>query len=730
MNNDVLNPPLEWQANTVGIDRGVQHEGPPILIQLLDIVRRRKWIIIGCTLAVFMLGLVASLLMTPQYTAAAVIEIQREDTSMVEVEGAAPKASMIDQEFYETQYGLLRSQTLAERVAQRLRLADSAQFFEQMGVTPAASWFVNNRPATGAAARADRRRVAGEVLLRTFSLEPDRLSRLVRLRFTSPDPALSQRVVNAWAQEFVQLTLERKYGATSYAREFLENRLSQLRTRIDESERQLVDYASRESIVNLPGVPQDNGKTSGERSLLVDDLGTLNQELSRATADRVRAESRLASGNDTATEALDNTALAGLRQRRAEAAADYAKLMTQFEPDYPPARGLKSQIDQLDRAINAEVSRVGGSINSVYRAARDRETKLRQQVDQLTRNVLDLRRRSIQYNILEREVDTNRQLYDALLQRYKAIGVAGGVGSNNILMVDQAKLPERPSSPKLLLNLLLAAVAGFGLGLVAAFLREQIDQGVSDPAMIERTMGVPLLGTVPRSDGNVSDQLKDQKSTIGEAYLSLRTKLGFATDHGLPRSLGVTSSQPMEGKSTTSLALAQSLARSGKRVLLIDADMRSPSQHVMLGVANDAGLSNILSGAATIAQLAQPTEFGNMFILPGGPMPPSAPELLAGNSFDACLADALTQFDHVVFDAPPVMGLADAPILGSKVEGMVFVIEFARTKQGMAQVAIDRLQGAQANLLGVVLTKFDSKRASSGYGYDYGYGYGYGEHRS
>lgn len=730
MNNEILNPPQDWQVSRTRPDRGPQHDGPPILIQLLDIVRRRKWIIIGSTLAVFMLGLVGSLLMTPRYTASAVIEIQREDNSMIEVDGASSKASMIDQEFYETQYGLLRSQTLAERVAQRLRLQDNQKFFEEMGVKPPAGWFVNGHPTTGAKARNERRRVAGELLLKTFNLEPDRLSRLVRLRFTSPDPALSQSVVNAWAKEFVQLTQERKIDASAYAREFLENRLNQLRGRIDSSERQLVDYASRESIVNLPGTVQENGKTSGERSLLVDDLSTLNQELSRATADRVRAESRLASGSDTSTEALDNTALAGLRQKRAEVAADYAKMMTQFQPDYPPARGLKSQLDQLDRAINSEVSRVGGSISSVYRAARDREVKLQRQVDQLTQRVLDLRRRSIQYNILEREADTNRQLYDGLLQRYKAIGVGGGVGTNNILMVDQAQLPERPSSPKLLLNLLFATMAGFGIGLIAAFLREQIDQGVSDPAQVERTIGVPLLGTVPRSDGELSEQLRNQKSSIGEAYLSLRTKLGFATDHGLPRTLGVTSSQPMEGKSTTSLALAQSIARSGKRVLLVDADMRSPSQHVLVGVANDAGLSNVLSGGATIAQLAQPTEFANMFILPGGPTPPSAPELLASSSFDAALTDALTHFDHIVFDAPPVMGLADAPILGSKVEGIVFVIEFARTKQGMAQVAVDRLMGAHANLLGVVLTKFDSKRASSSYGYDYGYGYGYGEHRN
>lgn len=699
----------------------------PLLARVLDVLRRRKWLIGGCVLLAFLLGLIVSLLMTPQYTASAVIEIQRESASMVQVEGATPKATMIDQEFYETQYGLLRSATLAERVARRLRLADDRSFFEKMGAKVPDAWFPQGRPAMTAAARAARTRTAGELLLDAFRLEPDRLSRLVRLRFTSPDAALSQRVVNAWTNEFVQLTLERKFEASSYARNFLESRLSQLRTRIDESERQLVDYASRESIVNLPGATQSNGQASESRSLLVDDLAALNQELSRATGDRVRAESRLGSAGASANEALDNSALAGLRQRRAEAAADYARMMVQFQPDYPPARGLKSQIDQLDRAIASEVGRVGGSITDIYQAAKQRESKLQQQVNTLTQRVLDLRRRSIQYNILEREVDTNRQLYDALLQRYKAIGVAGGVGSNNILIVDGAKLPEVPSSPRLLLNLVLALAAGLGLGVIAAFVREQFDQGISDPALVERTLGLPLLGTVPRGNGEILTLLKDRKSAISEAYFSLRTKLSFASDHGLPRSLAVSSTQPMEGKSTSCLALAQSIARSGKRVLLIDGDMRSPSQHHLFDLSNDAGLSNILSGNGKLETLIHDTGIDNLSILLGGPNPPSAPELIASQRFNATLADALKHFDHVIVDAPPVMGLADAPLIGSKVEAVVFVCEFARTRRAMAHVAIERLLGARTNIVGIVLTKFDAKRSLNSYGYDYGYSYGYGD---
>ncbi|MFD1612627.1 GumC family protein [Sphingomonas tabacisoli] len=698
-------------------------EETPIVAYAISVLRRRKWILIGAVAAALFAGILVTLLMTPKYTATALLEIQREDRNVVEIEGATPRAGMVDQEFYETQYGLLRSQTLAERVARSLRLDQSPEFFQTMRVPVPEDWFHNGMPTPQY--RDERVRVAGELLLKSLTVEPGRLSRLVRVYFTSPDAALSQKVADAWGKNFIQLTLERRFEATSYARNFLEDRLNQLRGRIDESERRLVDYASRQGIVNLPSEGSSNGTESrSERSLLVDDLATLNQELSKATADRVRAESRLGSSGSAVTEALDNQAISGLRQKRAELSSDYAKLLVQFKPDYPPAQGLKTQIDQLDRAISREEGRVTQTLGGTYQSAVGRENALRRKVNELTGRVLDLRRRSIQYNIYQRDVDTNRQLYDALLQRYKAIGVAGGVGVNNIAIVDGAKLPEKPSSPKLTLNLLLAILAGLGIGTLAIFLIEQIDQGVSDPAEVEKRLGVPLIGTIPRTSKDIYDQLRDPKSALGEAYLSLRTNLAFATDHGMPRTIAVTSSRPAEGKSTTSFALALSLARSGRRVLLMDGDMRSPSVHHMFGIENEAGLSNILAGAAQYPELLKEVGIENLAVLTAGPHPPSAPELLASARFPELLKDLLDRFDNVVLDIPPVMGLADAPLVGSRVEGTIFVLEFGATQMGTAGVALERLHGANAMVVGCVLTKFNAKRANLGYGYDYGYGYG------
>ena len=704
---------------------------PPLLRQYLSIARRRKWIIIGAIAGALLLGLIATLLMTPMYTASATLEIQRETRNFTRVEGAENnQRESVDLEFYQTQYGLLQARSLADRVATELRLFDDPAFFQMFGSAKAEEWFENGRVKPNASTRELRIREAGEMLTRQFTVNPDRLSRLVRIAFTSPDPAFSKRVVDSWSANFIQQTLERRFQATSYARNFLEQRLGQLRTRINDSERILVDYAAREGIINLPAstpIPGE-GSTVTERPLVAEDLVTLNRELARATGDRVLAQSRMASRGGAVNEALENQAITGLRERRAELAAEYARMMVQFEPGYPTARALDTQIQQLDRSIQREEARVRTTLQETYRASLQREQDLKQRVDQLTGNLLDLRRRSIQYNIHQREVDTNRELYDALLQRYKEIGVAGGVGVNNISIVDPAEYPQQPTSPNVLLNMILALLAGLVAGIAAALALEQIDEAIADPAEIETSLNVPLLGTIPSTtDVDPVDALKDRKSSLNEAYLSLQTNLAFTTDHGVPRTLSITSSRPAEGKTTTSHALALSLARAGRRTLLLDSDMRSPSLHHRFEIQNTAGLSNYLSGDGDLSKLIRPTGSEGLYLMTAGPQPPSAAELLSSGRLEQLFAELIQQFDHVIVDAPPVMGLADAPLVGSRVEGVVFVLEAHGTKKSMARVAIGRMMAANSQIIGVVLTKFNAKRAHYGYGYDYGYGYGYGD---
>lgn len=701
----------------------------PVISRYLSIARRRKWYILGAIAVAMLLGLIITLLMTPKYTSYATLEIQRETRNFTQVQGAQAdeQASTVDQEFYETQYGLLRTKSQAGAVAVALRLQDDPTFFERFGVDTE-EMFANRRPIGGNRTRPQRIAAAADILLDNFNVTPERLSRLVRISFTSPDAAFSKKVIDTWSAQFVSTTLARRFEATAYARNFLEQRLGQLRARIDESERQLVTYAAREGIVNLPATtPSENGSSVGERSLVVDDLETLNRELVRATADRVTAQSRLGNQNDSQNTA--SSALPRLRERRAEVAAEYARLMTQFKSDYPPAAAQRNQLDQLDRAIATEEGRGRQTLREAYDAGVKREAELRSRVNALKAGVLDNRRRSIQYNIYQRDTDTNRQLYDALLQRYKEIGVAGGVGVNNISVVDEAEVAERPSSPRLLLNLFVALLAGTALGLGLALAMEQIDEAIADPAEVEELLGTPLLGTTPVTDEAPVTALADLKSDLSEAYFSLRTSLSFATDHGVPRVFSVTSTRAGEGKSTTSYALARSLARQNRRTVLVDCDMRSPSVHHELGIKNGDGISNYLSGGATDARsLAFHSDHDGLFVITAGPQPPSTPELLSGERFPMLLEELKAHFDHVVLDSPPVMGLADAPLIASQIEGTLFVIESHGTKKSMARVAIARLRAVNATVLGVVLTKFDEKRARYTYGYNYGAaGYGYGD---
>lgn len=685
-------------------------------------VRWRKQVLL--TIVGFILaGVVATLLMTPKYTASSLIEIAREGNRIAPVQGVEREATDQDLEFYQTQYGLLQSTDLAESVVDELKFANDPKFFALFGERIEGASGDQLDPTK----RDARRRQAARVLLKNISINPVRLSRLVNVSFTSPDAVLSARIANTWTRRFIRTTLERRYEATSYARNFLESRLGQLRTRVEESERQLVDYASRERLITIPTT--DGGRVSstsgGERSIIADNLATLNAELTSAEADRIRQGSRLQSAqNGAVPEALQNSAISGLRQRRAELAADYQKLMVQFEPDYPAAKALKSQLDQLDRSIDREEGRISASIRNSYRDSATREAALTRSVDELKNELLDQRRRSIQYNIYQREADTNRQLYDALLQRYKEIGVASGVGVNNISVVDEANVPTRPSSPRFLLNLVLAGLTGLAAGALLAFVLEQTNDAFDDPSQVSDELHIPLLGVAPKIVGSTTDAILDRKSELTEAYLSVETNLRFATLHGVPQSVSVTSSRPAEGKSTTSLAVATQLARVGKTVLLIDGDMRAPSMHGLFDLPNDVGLSDVLVGARAVDETLTEAEGFDFKIMTSGPKPPNAAELLVGDRFGQVIGELTERFDHIVIDSPPVMGLADALLIGSRVDGVIFAIESHAISRSTVNVALRRLRAARVRVFGGVLVKFQSTRSHLGYGYDYGYGYG------
>ena len=688
---------------------------------------KHRFLILGALVAAMIVATAATLMMTPIYTASTTIQIDREAVRVLATEDIAPRENTAyGQEFFETQYGLLRSVSLAERVVDSLGLAANDSFIEQMGATPPA------RRGTVAEQNARRRDVAVGLVRSSLTVTPVRGSRLVKISVDSPAPNLSAQLVNSFAENFIQGNLERKFESSQYARDFLEERLAQTKLRLEESERQLVAYAASQQIINVGEAREDGAQP---QSLLSRDLTDINAALAQATAARIAAEQKWRQAQSSAVmslpEVLENGTVQGLAEERARIRAEYEQKLSVYKPDFPEMLQLKARIDELTVEISSIAGGIRESIRNQYQVAANQESALRARVNGLKGDVLNLRERSIQYNILQREVDTNRELYDGLLQRYKEVGVTGGVTTNNVSVVDAAEPPAGPSKPNLTFNLAMAAFLGLGLGLATALVIEALDEGIVTPEDVEAKLGVPVLGVIPllARDMSPTAALADIRSPFSEAYYSLRTALQFSTANGSPRSMLITSSRPGEGKSTTAYAIALNLARVGKRVLLADGDLRNPSMHRVVGVENASGMSNLLSGSAEMSEVARETQQQNLWFIPCGPLPPNPAELWGSDRMRRLLAEAGEKFDHVVIDGPPVLGLADAPLLGSMVEGVVFVLESKGTRRGQARGALKRLLIGNNHLLGAVLAKLDVR--STQYGdYNYAYDYDYGPSKS
>ncbi len=694
---------------------------PPVLVKLMQVITRWKWVILGILLLSVILSVVVTLLMTSQYTSTARMEISRERQNVTDVKAEETTSAGQDVEFYKTQYSLLKARSLAERVSRSLRLSSNNAFFASHGITPdgAGGRFTPVQ-------RKAREQQAVDLLLGHISIDPIAASSLVDVSYTSSSPELATRIANEWSTQFITAGIDRRYESTAYARRVLANGLSELAQRLENSERATVNFASKNDIVALGSIRSADGQTQIERTLVSSDLDALNTALAATIAERITAESRAAqTGNGASDEALSNPAVSGLRQRRAEIASEIAKLSVQFEPTYPTVHALREQLSALDSSIAREIGRIQGARTSRYSELRAREDRLRARVEELKNRLGRQQSASIQYNILQRDADTNRQLYDSLLQRSKQISVSD-VGATNVAIVDAARVPESPSSPRLLLNLAIAVFAGIGLASLAVFALEQIDEGLREPGDVNRLLGMPLLGSVPKQpqETPLFQVLGDTKSEMMESYLSILSSLSFSSSHGVPATLMVTSSRAAEGKSTTAAALAMVLGRTGKRVLLIDGDMRSPTMHSLWNVSNTKGLSNYLAGDDGWQALINDVDALNVTIMPTGPQPPSAAELLSSGRMTSMLSDLASSFDHIIIDSPPILGLADAPLIANAVEACIFVVEAEGVAIRGLRAALNRLQMMNAHVVGVVLTKLSHRQANFGYGYGYGYGYG------
>lgn len=704
-------------------------DGEINLVDLWRIVVKRRWTIITFFLIVVTAVVTATFLMTPIYRAILTLQIDREAPRVVEFQNTiTPAENPSDREFYETQYALMQSRTLAQRVVDQLDLKHNPVF---MGTDnenvwqPLVVWakeHLNLSPAADDEAKQDD---LPELFLDSLTVQPVRNSRLAKLHYDSPDPELAARILNKVADVYINLNLERRFDATSYARNYLQERLQQIKARLEESEQELVRYANAQGIVNV-----DN-----RQSLINKQLEEMTTALNTAEAKRIAAEAlyRQASANRQGlTQVLENKVIQDAKALHTRLDAEYQEGLKIYKPAYPKMRQLASQIADVQAKIDAEVTNTVAAIRTEYEAAKASEALMRSKVNELKQEVINLQDRSIQYNIIRREVDTNRQLYDGLLQRFKEAGIAGGVGINNISIVDKAEPPQEPFKPNLKLNLLLAIFLGLFGGVGLAFLFEHLDDTIKDAEDFEQRIGgIPVLGVIPLAKKKW-DQTRegltlatwvqaDPHSHFAEAYRSARTALQFTTSEGAPKILLITSAEPGEGKSTSAISLAIIFARMGQPTLLIDADLRKPSVHQQLNVDNSQGLSTYLAGTFTPAEVTLPSIEPNLFVIPAGPLPPNPAELLASAKMASLLSLASEKFQQILIDAPPVLGLADVLILGNLASGTALIVESCKTRRSQAQGAIKRLRSARANLVGAILTKLQASKHSYGYYHNYYY---------
>lgn len=681
------------------------------------VYRSRLWI--GIIMAACIgAGVIYTMLATRQYTSKVTIEVRQEAEKVLgteaDREGAASKNDA--ERFMQTQLQIIRSRGVAATVAESLGLYRGDGFLETMKIEPAEAGSPRQ------SLQQIHREQVEQALMRYVDVDYTGSTRIAELSFVSPDPALSARVANAYAESFMRNNLARKFDSSAYALEFLRNQLTEAQQRLEQAERQALGYARRLRLVEAPGA-----SGSQPQSLIAGQLSELNEAYSAAVAERIATEQRWktvqALPDLRIPEVLSNPAVQGLLQQRAQSAATYQQQLSTRRADYPLALEASAQGKELDRQIKAIASNVRNTVKSQYDMAVSRERRLSDEMEELKTGSLNEQSEGIQLSILRRAADTYRQQYDALLRRYNSLNAESGVQTNNLSVVDRAQINETPSWPRLPLILALAIFVGLLLSFVCMVLREQLFDAVRLPDDITERLRLPLLGSVPDAE-DINAELADPKSAVNEAFNSVRTSLALA-EGGLPRTVLFTSSQAGEGKSSSCHGLALSLTRLGKRVVIVDADLRRPNAHRLFGVRNDVGLSNVLAGLKPVEQALQYPRNADIALLTAGEIPPNPSELVNSPQFMKLITELAELFDIVLIDSAPVLGIADAIILSSEVEATVFVIEAGRNTVRGATNAIQRLRRGGDRIAGALLTKYDPGRHGYGYSQDYSYEYRY-----
>ena len=680
---------------------------------VLEIFNRNKWWLIGIFVGALGLGIAISMLMTPLYVATSKVLIEQQGDTIIEGSEIEAVSDPYDAErFLQTQLDIIKSRSLARLVVEKEKYFQDDRFFSAFG--------------TQAPLDEETSKItAADLLQSALSTELPYGSRVIPIRIETQSPVYSARIANAYAEQFIESNLTRKLDSSTYAREFLAGELEEARDRLETSERDLNQYSRAAGLIRRTGSSETSGG-DGTLSITNDSLVQVNSAANEATAQRVAKQDRweTVAGEPVLSipEVMSNPAMQDLLKQKATVTAQLAEERARHLEDHPTVKALRARVNELDARLDTVGQSIKRSIYLEYQAARQQEEGLGSRVGMLQSDALNEQDRGVQYNLLKRVADTNRALYDSLLERFNELNASAGAASNNISLVDRAEVPFGPSSPNIPLNLLLASVLGLALAGGFVFVREYFDDEIRSPDDIEAKLGLPMLGLIPLAEDTVDDELRDSKSPISEAYHSLVTNLLYSTANGLPKSLLLTSAAEGQGKTTTAKALALDLARLGRSVLLIDADLRRPTLHRTIEDHSRLGLTALLAGQTDVGSVVVAGPIPNLSYMTALPIPPEPSLLLGGGRLPEILSQVKSRYDVVIVDGPPMLGLSDAALLASHVDGTLIMADASRFHKGAVKSTLRRLRMVGGQVLGVVVTKFNPKHAGREYSY-YGYNY-------
>jgi polysaccharide biosynthesis transport protein len=717
-----------------------------VLREYLRVLIKRKLVVLSCLVLIFLVVLIATLRTTLIYEAAGTIAINKLDPGLINFKDSAAASDYYDPTDLDTEVKILRSDLLALQVIKQLNLDKRAEFGGSGEMPSPNSLALKTNQLDSNSARISGLLGAFHGSLRV-TLQPN--TRVIEIRYASPNKELAAAVVNTLVSTYIEQNFKTKYESTMQASDWLSRQLVDLQMKVETSQEKLVRYQKEHSILGI----------DEKQNIITQKLDELNKELTASESDRMRKESlyRLTqSGNADAIasataspEGNDASNPSGLleklRAEKADLKLQIADLETQFGPAYPKLAHLNNQLKEVDVQIQAELRKLGTHVRNQYLAAMQRENMLQAAMNKQKQEANQLNESAIEYSLLRRDVESNRTLYEGLLEKLKEAGVTAGLRSNNIKVVDVARIPTGPSEPNVPRNLSFALLLGLTTGVGLAFLLENLDNTVRTPEQAQAVSALPALGIIPlgskRSAENNNRRLavasskeavelvtqSRPQSQMAESYRALRTSLLLSSLGSPPKVVLITSAMPQEGKTTTSINTAVVLAQKGVKVLLVDADLRRPSIHKALGMGPRSGLSNILTGSADPQlTISRSPLIPSLYVLPAGTPPPNPAELLASANMRELVEALSREYDHIVIDTPPTLSVTDAVVLSICADAVVLVIRSGKTTKQALRRSRELLLRVNARIAGVLLNAVDLNSPDYYYYYEYQGKYGGG----